>query len=108
MNPVRAKRTARAEDWPWSSAPGHVTDQPDGLTVRPPFLDDGKEWRRLLRRGTAAEEMEAMRTRTRTGPPLGAPGFVERLERTLGRVLRRKKPGTTPAAKPCSAKRKAR
>ena len=103
---MRAKLAERAEDWPWSSARGHVTGRPDGLTVRPPFLDDRAAWRRLLRRGTPAEEVEALRTYTRTGRPLGAPRFVEQLERTLGRVLRRKKPGPTPKAKPKPRSRK--
>jgi len=104
LNPVRARLTERAEDSPWSSAPGHVTGRPDGLTVRPPFLDDAGAWRRLLRRGAPAEEMEALRACTRTGRPLGAAGFVQRIERTLGRLLRRRKPGPAPKAKRTSAR----
>ena len=103
-NPVRAKLAARAEDWPWSSAMGHVTGRPDGLTVRPGFLDDSGAWRGLLNRGMPAEEMEALRTSTRTGRPLGTVRFVERIERALDRVLKRQKPGPMPKAHPRPAR----
>ena len=105
-NPVRAKLTKRAEDWPWSSALGHVTRRPDGLTARAPFLDDRGAWRALLRKGMTEEEAEALRERTRTGRPLGAPGFVARIEGKLGRLLRCRKPG--PAPKPKRPRAKAR
>jgi hypothetical protein len=55
-----------------------------------------------------AKELEALRTSTRTGRPFGAGKFVERLERTLGRVLRRRKPGPTALTKPRLAKPKER
>ena len=61
-----------------------------------PFVVDADAWRSLLRRGTPAEEMESLRTCTRTSRPLGTPRFVEKLERSLERILKRKKPG--PAA----------
>ena len=107
-NPVRAKLIERAEDRAWSSARGHVRGEPDGLTVRPAFLDDGGAWRRLLHQGLSAEETEALRTSTRTGRPLGVGKFIERLERALGRPLRRRKPGPTALVKPRLAKPKER
>ena len=96
LNPVRAGLVLRAEEWPWSSARGHVTGQPDGVTVPTPIIGDGAAWGELLRRGTSAEEAESLRTNTRTGRPLGGVAFVESVERTLSRILKRRKPG--PAA----------
>jgi putative transposase len=98
-NPVRAKRVSRAEEWRWSSARGHVGSVSEEWTARPPFQREGREWRALLRPGTAAEEMEALRRCTRTGRPLGTPQFVERIERALDRILKRGKPGPKPKLK---------
>ncbi len=105
LNPVRAGLVARAEDWAWSSARGHVSGRPDGLIERPPFLDDAKAWRAMLAQGTPAEEADTLRRYVQTGRPLGSPGFVERIEDALGRLLRRRKPGPKPRAKPETPKR---
>jgi len=32
-NPVRARLVARAWEWPWSSAAGHVNGRGDGLEI---------------------------------------------------------------------------
>jgi putative transposase len=50
-----------------------------------------------------AEEVYALRRHARTGRPLGDDVFVARLEKTLGRTFRRRKPGP-----PASQKRKRR
>jgi len=100
LSPVRAGLAARAEDWPWSSARGHVTGRADGLTQRPPFLDDGKAWRATLAAGTPDEEADTLRRYLQTGRPLGTPAFVEQVEDLLGRLLRRRKPGPKPKARP--------
>jgi putative transposase len=108
LNPMRAEMVASAEEWRWSSAAGHVSGRPDGLTVPVPFIRDGAAWSELLRRGMEAEELKSLRTYTRTGRPLGSPRFVERAERLLSRTLRparrgpkvrRQKPGPGTAKK---------
>jgi hypothetical protein len=50
----------------------------------------------LLRKGTSRDEVRELRERTRTGRPLGSPGFIKRLERKLERTLHRQKPGRKP------------
>ncbi|WP_420405635.1 hypothetical protein [Nisaea sp.] len=45
-----------------------------------------------------AEEVDAIRRHTRTGRPLGGEGFLKELERRLGRVLAKRKPGPKPKA----------
>jgi putative transposase len=108
LNPVRAKLVERAEQWAWSSARGHVRGKADGWTVPPPFLDDPAAWRGLLRRGMSDEETEAVRTCTRTGRPLGGARFVNRLERVLDRILKRRRPGPAPKVEPRAAKKRVR
>jgi len=81
---------------PGGHARGHVRGTGDGLTVPVPFLDDAQAWKKQLRGGMPDEEAAALRERTRTGRPLGTAGFLDRLERTLGRVLKPGKPGRKP------------
>ena len=38
--------------------------------------------------------MEALRLHERTGRPLGGEGFLAKLEKGLGRILHRQKPGS--------------
>ena len=50
-------------------------------------------WPWWLVDGLRDDEIDDLRRHTRTGRPLGEPGFVERLESLLGRVLRPGKRG---------------
>jgi putative transposase len=50
-------------------------------------------WRRLLTSAVSEEELKVFREHERTGRVLGDDEFQKRLEKKLGRVLRRQKPG---------------
>jgi putative transposase len=51
-------------------------------------------WRLFLAGGTDEEQqIQDIRKHERTGRPLGSEGFLERLETTLDRSLKRGKPG---------------
>jgi putative transposase len=93
LNPVRAKLVARPEDWPWSSARGHLAGR-DGraLSVGPLLVAVG-DWRAFLDGGLDEEALEALRRHERAGRPLGSTAFIERLEGVLGRQLRKGNPG---------------
>jgi putative transposase len=39
LNPVKAKLSKTAADWPWSSAPAHFRREDDGLVTVSPLLD---------------------------------------------------------------------
>jgi putative transposase len=52
-----------------------------------------KNWRRLLSSAATEEQIKAFREHERTGRPMGDDDFQKRLEKELGRVLRRQKPG---------------
>ncbi|MBL7140225.1 MAG: hypothetical protein ISS74_04880 [Planctomycetes bacterium] len=57
------------------------------------------DWRAFLRTADDEVTLESLRRHGRTGRPLGAPTFIERLETDLGRTLRPKKPGPKPMRK---------
>ena len=106
-NPVRAKLVERAEDWPWSSAAGHVDGrrrslaEGDWLTERIagwPFT-----WREYLLEPAAAEVAAAMRRHENTGRPLGDEGFVKTVGKLVGRDLLPGKPGRPRKQKPPAA-----
>ena len=98
LNPVRARLTATARAWPWSSARAHLAGRDDGLVQAGPLLELVRDWPAFLAEGLDAEAHAAIRSGERTGRPLGAASFVASLERALGRSLMRGKPGRKPKA----------
>lgn len=93
MNPVKAGIVEDAAAWPWSSTRAHLAATDDELVTVTPLLQMARDWRLFLA-GTAEEErVNEIRKHERTGRPLGSEGFIERLETTLDRPLKRGKPG---------------
>ena len=96
LNPVRAQLVSRPEDYAWSSARAHLHGRDDALVTVAPLLRRMPEWREFL--GAAqADEADQIQRHANTGRPLGTEEFVTEVERLLGRVLRRRKPGPVPA-----------
>lgn len=93
LNPVRAQLASAPEEWPWSSVRAHLAEKDDRLVSVAPLLELAGDWRLFLNRGVTEEEMQALRKHERTGRPLGKNSFVERLEQTLNRPLKRLAPG---------------
>ncbi len=98
-NPVRAGMTSTAVAYAWSSAPARM-----GAGAVPSWLDfdtwaqhwTRAEWLQLLADGNADELTRVeLQEATLSGRPLGEP-LVERLERELGRRLRRGRAGRPP------------
>ncbi len=88
QNPVRARLARRAEDYPWSSVAGHTGRRVDPLlSDRRGLLGSIDDWADWLRAGAEDDLLDRLRLYTRTGRPLGAPEFVERVERLTERVL---------------------
>ena len=96
MNPVRARIADRARDWRWSSARAHLAGKNDDLVTVKPLLDLVPDWRAFLDERPGKGELDRLRASSRTGRPLGADDFVTMLERKLGRVLGKRKPGPAP------------
>lgn len=93
LNPVRAGLVEEPWSYPWSSAHAHLTGDDDRLVKVTPLLKIVQDWRGLLLPSISEKEMNELRTHERTGRPLGNERFVENLEGTLGRILRKQKPG---------------
>jgi putative transposase len=94
LNPVRAGLAASPADWPWSSARAHLTGERD------PLIGDVREmiayvgnWQKYLALDVEEAQLVRLRQHTRTGRPLGDEAFIHRIEETLGRFLRKRKPG---------------
>ena len=94
MNPVRARLSAKPEDWRWSSATALLKGRDDGLTDAKAVTDQFGDVRLLLGKTPEMDMMErALRRAETIGRPLGAPAFLEKLERKLQRPLKPAKRG---------------
>ena len=93
LNPVRARLVAAPSDYRWSSARAHLKGKDDVLVKVAPLLEMAGKWRALLTSAASEEEIRQFREHERTGRVLGDDAFQKRLEKKLGRLLRRQKPG---------------
>ena len=96
LNPVRADLAAHAEEWPWSSARAHLSGRDDRLVNVAPLLAMVGNWRDFLNSAIREEELRDLREHGRTGRPLGSAMFLERLEATVGRILKPQRGGRPP------------
>ena len=93
MNPVHAGLVHKPEEWEWSSARYHLGLIPDDWVVRERGLFGlVNDWRDYLT-GTDSQDTTDYELHLRTGRPLGAGDFLDRLEQLIGTSLRRKKGG---------------
>jgi putative transposase len=100
MNPVRARRRARPQDWAWSSTRAHLAGADDGLVAVRHVLGLWPDFAALLAEEPEPRAVAALRAAESTGRPLGTADFVSDLERRLGRPLARRAPGRKRAAPP--------
>lgn len=89
-------RVKRSEDWRWSSARAHLGLASDGITDVRPLLDEVPDWRLLLDSGFDDQECGLIRSRERTGYPLGDAAFLEELAGRSGRSVQPKPRGRPP------------
>ena len=75
------------------AARAHLAGRDDALVEASPLLTLAPDWRRLLCSAAGEEEFRKLRHCEQTGRPLGEDEFLARLERSLGRILRRQRPG---------------
>ncbi len=93
LNPLRAGFVKNPESYKWSSAAAHISGKDDKLVNVKPLLEMVKDWKEFLSSGLSEDEIRRMRYYEKTGRPLGSEYFIKKLEGTLGRILRRQKPG---------------
>lgn len=93
-NPVRAGLVGKAEEYAWSSAPAHCGHRDDPLLSDPFDLAASVgDWSAWLSEGEEEAVTSALRRNTHTGRPLGDAGFLDHIERLIGRVVHPRKAG---------------
>jgi putative transposase len=98
LNPVRARLTAKAEDWPWSSARAHLAGKDDGVVKVRPLLDRIDDFTAFLTAPFDEDaEYLALRRAETIGRPIGGDDWIKQLERDHGRTLTPRKRGRKPA-----------
>lgn len=95
-NPVSAKLCEKPEQWRWSSASAHLQGRDDRLVSVRPMLQLIHDWKAYLAQEGDAMQIATIQQHLRTGRPLGATEFIEQIEKKLGRMLKRLKPGPKP------------
>jgi putative transposase len=96
LNPVWARLAGTPSEWRWSSARAHLSGHDDCLVKAAPLLAMIGDWSAFLASAVPEEELRDLRRHGGTGQPLGDETFVERLEKTVGRVLKLQKRGPKP------------
>jgi len=96
LNPVRARLVDKPELWKFSSAAAHVYGEEDILLKTSPLNEMIDDWKGFLRLTTSEKDIKMLQQHERTGRPLGNDRFLTRLEKSLGRFLKPKKPGRKP------------
>ncbi len=89
-NPVRAKIVTRARDWKWSSAPVHCGGEKGSIrlaSMKDLVEIDSVSWEDYLVGEEDEAQIDAIRTHTIKGRPLGRESFIEKLEKMAGRIL---------------------
>ncbi len=85
---------SKPELWKYSSAASHVYGKEDTLLSRTSPLNETIDNRKEFLRLTPLEqEIKMLQQHERTGRLLGSDGFLARLEKPMGRLLKPKKPG---------------
>jgi putative transposase len=93
LNPVRAGICASPTEYPWSSAAAHAAGADDRLVRVAPLLELDPRWVAHVVEDVPAEIIRFLRRHEASGRPLGADGFLTRMEAVLGRVLRPRRRG---------------
>jgi putative transposase len=76
MNPVRAGLCDDPSQWKWSSYHAHVTGKDDLLVAVGPMLERIVDWKKFVAIATSRDELESLRKHSKSGRPIGNPGFV--------------------------------
>ena len=93
LNPVKAKMVSLPWDYRWSSVHAHLNgEDPEGIIEPKKLLDLCGDWHHYLMHSQPVLDSE-IEQHLNTGRPMGDDRFIEKVERLLGRELKKKKPG---------------
>lgn len=94
QNPKRAKMVKKEEEYPYSSAKAHIEGKWDDILGEELFNDkQRKDYIAFIRESITEDEMQRLKSATRTGRPFGDEGFIKKMERKLNKRLILQKPG---------------
>lgn len=93
LNPVRANLCQTAFDWPWCSAPAHLSQDRTTVCQIDPLLERIGDWAAFLKEGLSPEEVLKWQAYETGNRPVGSERFIDSLEDRLGLCLRPQKPG---------------
>jgi len=93
-NPVRAKLSSDAINWPWSSTFAHCHKRDDILSLGEIYqYIDVNDWKRYLAEPENQTDIKLIREHTLKGRPLGNTAFIQKLEALCKRQLLLRQPG---------------
>ena len=93
LNPVKAKMVTSAWDYRWSSVHAHLSgNDPDNIIEPKKLLSLCGDWRTYLKQSQPTLDT-TFEQHSNTGRPLGEEHFIDKVERVLGRDLKKQKPG---------------
>jgi len=97
LNPVRARLTTRAGDWPWSSTRALLAGRSDGVVMVEPALTRVGDFAAFLDEDfDEAATFGPLRKAELIGRPVGAPDWIARMEARTGLTLAPRKRGPKP------------
>jgi len=95
-NPVRARIAMQPGEYPWSSAQAHIHKISDALIVESALTEEIDDWASFINQDEPDATIKLLRSHLATGRPLGDEGFIEKLEKITGRILKKKRTGPKP------------
>ena len=96
LNPAPARLARQAQDWPHSSVRAHRQGRDDALDEALPPLERAPRFADLIEQEPGDGAFTSLRRSELIGRQLGAPVFVEAIERQPGRTLASGKRGPKP------------
>lgn len=75
-NPVRAGLCSDPSQWKWSSYHAHLSRKDDLLVEVGPMQERIVDWKKFVAIPTPGAELESLRKHSKSGRPIGDPGFV--------------------------------
>ena len=93
QNPVRAGLCKRPDQWRWSSIHANLAGRTDGLVDTRATRKVVSNWHEYTGSPVSAELQDSLRKCTRNGRPAGASKFIDDVEASIGKRVRKRKPG---------------
>ncbi|MGI9271515.1 MAG: REP-associated tyrosine transposase [Woeseiaceae bacterium] len=84
-NPVRAGLCSSPDQWPWSSVHAYLSGSDDDIVSVRPMQERIVDWMKYLSVDNSGDQLDAIRSHTNSGRPIGSPAFMQHIEKLSGR-----------------------